>query len=305
VPAPALRPLSGRPSPTPAPSHGPLVRPLPGRDPVGHLVTGWEPHRPLGDGLVRRFVHAYASSFTMPVHLLGGRVVRRPAYVVWDLGRPAGGLFDGAMLLRPLPYLGWEDVIDDLEADLLPAASGEVMVFSPWPTPDLQARGWRLEGHPPLLLRPGGCPEPPPPPWLDLVAVDDATTLADWERVAVDGYPLDELRPAWTGALADDRLLADPSFHAWVGYADGQAVAIGTSYVAHGLNVFTLGVTLPEHRGRGAWHVLARRRLDRFATLPAMGLFSDLSRGPAEGLGFVPLARWTVWSRERVLPSAG
>lgn len=276
-------------------STGPVVAPRPGSDPEDHLVTGWEPHRPLGDGLVRRFVHAYASSFTGPVHHMGGRVVQRDDHVAWDLGRP-GGLFTGAMLLRPPPPDAWPSVMAAVERDLDAEAAREATLFSPWPTPDLSGRGWRLVGHPPLLLRARGEPAPPPPAWLELRRVADADTLADWERVAVLGYPITGVEAA-PGALVDDRLLADPAFHAWVAYADGSPVAIGTSYVVHGMNVFMLGVTLPSHRGRGAWDALARRRLAAFPGLPAAAIVSDLSRSPAQRLGFLPLQRWTVWSR--------
>ena len=174
-----------------------------------------------------------------------------------------------------------------------------MILFSPWPTPDLSYRGWRLSGHPPLLLRPSGSPDPTTPPWLEIREVSDAVSLADWERVAIDGYPLEGLASAARGSLVDARVLTDPHLHAWVGYVDAQPIAIGTSYVVHGLHVPTLGVTLSEHRGRGAWHLLMRRRLATFRSLPAMSLFSDHSRPPAEGLGFLPLARWTVWLRER------
>jgi hypothetical protein len=278
--------------------------PVPGADPAGHLPTGWESHRSLSDGLVRRFVYAYASSFTGPVALMGGQVVQREAYVTWDRGISAG-LFNGAMLLQPLPYTGWGRIIRGLEADLVATGTGEVILFSPWPTPDLTDRGWRLSGHPPLLLRPSGVPQPPTPAWLEVREVADRRTLADWERVAIEGYPLDELRPAERGRFVDERILADARFHAWVGYVDGDPIAVGTSYLVHGLHVPTLGVTLPEHRGRGAWHILMLRRLSTFRSLPAMSLFSDHSRPPAEGLGFLPLARWTVWLRQRPGPDTG
>jgi hypothetical protein len=287
----------------PAAARPPLVRPLGGVDEPGHLADGWEPHRPVGDGLVRRFVHAYASSFASPVALVGGHVVRRAEHVVWDLGRPSG-LYDGAMLLRPLPFTGWQHALAALEADLLPDGDGEVLLFSAWPTPDLRPRGWELAGHPPLLLAPRGGRAPATSPWLEVVEVEDAATLADWERVAVEGYPFDECLPWQPGRLFDVRVLADRGLRAWVGYVDGTPAAIGTAYVAHGVVVFTLGVTRPEHRGRGAWEVLARQRLAIRPELPAMGLFSDLSRGPAERLGFLPLTRWTVWTRSRPASSA-
>jgi hypothetical protein len=142
-----------------------------------------------------------------------------------------------------------------------------------------------LLGHPPLLRRPAGEVEPPPPGWSDVVEVTDGRTLADWERVAIEGFPFDDLRPASPGRLVDPRLLADRCFHAWVGYLDGEPVSIGTSYLAHGVNVFTLGVTLPDHRGRGAWQLHARRRLARFPSRPAMGLFLGREPRPRRGVG--------------------
>jgi hypothetical protein len=278
----------------------PAVHPVPGADEPGHLADGWEPHREVADGLVRRFVFAYASSMAGPVAALGGRVVRRDGFVVHDLGRPAG-YYNGVTLLRPLPYAGWEDVLTELEPTIDRDGGGELLLWSAWPTPDLSSFGWQRVGYPPLLLLPRPELGPPPPSWLRVEPVEDARRLADWERVAVEGYPFTSSQPARPGTLVDDRLLHDPGFHAWVGY-DGRApVTIGTSYVAHGCHVFALGVTLPSHRGRGAWQAMAHRRLAAFPHLPALSLFSDMSRPPAEAIGFLPLSRWTVW----VLPRSG
>ena len=33
--------------------------------------------------------------------------------------------------------------------------------------------------------------------------------------------------------------------------------------------------------------------------LPAVGVFSDMSRPPAEALGFLPVTRFTLWHRPR------
>jgi hypothetical protein len=287
-----------QPDDQPEPAAAAVLTPGQGADPAGYLATGWETHRPLSDGLVRRFVYAYASSFTSPVTLMGGRVVRRRSYVTWDQHAPAG-FFNGAMLLQPLPHTGWDRIVDDLEGDLLTSGTGQVTLFSPWPTPDLTDRGWRLSGHPPLLLRPSGEPAPPIPDWLEIREVADARTLNDWAEVAIEGYPFEELAAGARGRFVDERILEDPRLHAWVAYVDGQPIAIGTSYVVHGMHVPTLGVTLPEHRGRGVWHLLMRRRLATFPGLVAMSLFSDHSRGPAQGLGFLPLSRWTVWQYDR------
>jgi hypothetical protein len=277
----------------------PAVRPIPGADEAGHLADGWEPHREVADGLVRRFVFAYASSMAGPVAALGGTVVRRDGFVLHDLGHPAG-YYNGVTLLRPLPYAGWQDVVAELDATIDRDAGGELLLWSAWPTPDLSSLGWDRVGHPPLLLLPPRLePVPPPPSWLRVEPVEDARRLADWERVAVEGYPFTSSQPVRPGVLVDDRLLRDPGFHAWVGYDGGTPVTIGTSYIAHGCHVFALGVTLPTHRGRGAWQAMAHRRLAAFPQLPALSLFSDMSRPPAERIGFLALSRWTVWSLPR------
>lgn len=293
--------MNAAPAVPPAP---PRVGPVPGQDPEGHLRHGHEPWVGPEDTFERRFVLAYADYLSAWAAAHGGRVVQRPGWAVHDHGRPSG-MFAGASLLQPLPFEGWRNQLDGIEVDLVPGGRGEVTLWSAWPTPDLSRRGWRLEGHPPLLLRPPGpVPSPRPASWLEVVEVHDDRTLADWERVAVEGYPFTECLPLRPGAFAAPALLDDPAFRAWVGYArtpqaSRRAVAAGSSYLSHGVGVLALGVTLPEARGRGAWHELARRRLEQLEHVPTASLFSDLSRRPAEGLGFLPLNRWTVWTRER------
>ena len=276
----------------------PVVRPTVGTDAPGRLATGWEAHRKVDDGLVRRFLFAYASSLAGPVAAMHGRVVRSDDFVLHDLARPAG-YYNGVTLLRPLPFDAWEAVVATIHATIDHDARGEMLLWSAWPTPDLAGHGWELVGHPPLLLHPRPGPSPAPPAWMRIEPVRDARGLADWERVAVEGYPFEDCQPPQPGIVVDDRVLRDPLFHAWVGYAGDEPITIGTSYVAHGVNVFALGVTLPAYRGRGAWRAMAHRRLSAFPHLPAMSLFSDMSRPPAEELGFLPLTRWTVWSLRR------
>ncbi|MCA1672601.1 MAG: hypothetical protein LC799_10485, partial [Actinobacteria bacterium] len=77
--------------------------------------------------------------------------LRRDDLVAADLGHPSG-LYNSAVLLRPPERL--EDVVADLEAFYDGHGAGDVELWSPWPTPDLAGRGWELEGHPPLLIRP-------------------------------------------------------------------------------------------------------------------------------------------------------
>jgi hypothetical protein len=62
---------------------------------------------------------------------------------------------------------------------------------------------------------------------------------------------------------------------------------------------FSLGVTLPSARRRGYWAAMAGVRLVEAPGLPAVGVFSDMSRPSAEALGFLPIIRFTLWHRPR------
>jgi hypothetical protein len=74
---------------------------------------------------------------------------------------------------------------------------------------------------------------------------------------------------------------------------------VGSLFVGSGLAAFSLGVTLPEARRRGYWAAMAGVRLLEEPGLPAVGVFSDMSRPSAEALGFVPITRFTLWHRPR------
>jgi hypothetical protein len=115
--------------------------------------------------------------------------------------------------------------------------------------------------------------------------VTGAAGLRDWEQVAVDGFPYRELQPYRPGVLLGERALDHERLRLWVGYEGDRPVCMGTLFVDAGVAAFSLGVTLPEARRRGYW--------------AAVGIFSDMSRPPAEALGFLALTRFTLWHRPR------
>ncbi|MCV2490914.1 hypothetical protein OF117_16285 [Geodermatophilus sp. YIM 151500] len=267
------------------------------------LTTGWEPGLADADSLCLAWLRHWADQLDLFATAAGGTVVRDERFVLADHRRPAG-FFSAAVLMQPpADPAGWHDLLSDLGV-ATSGARGAVHLWSLWPTPDLRSRGWELDGHPPLLVRPprqptadagaAGAPGPEPVP------VDDAASLAEWERVLVDGYPMRDLQPFRAGALLGPALLDDPRIRFLLTRdRDGVPVAASAQFVAHGLAGFATGVTLPSARRAGHWWRHARARLAAEPDLWHVGAFSDDSRPGAERLGFVPVLRHTLWHRER------
>ena len=263
---------------------------------VQHLTTGWEPGLPPADTVLRNFVLAWAESLAGPVRAQGGRVVRTADALIADLGRP-GSYYTSAVLLRPPEPDRWDQVLDGIERTMFCCGAGQVHLWSAWPTPDLTARDWRLEGHPPFLLRPPGGPIPPASD-LDVHEVDSREELRDWERVVVESYPMPDLGPWRPGVLFTPAVLSS-GLRMWVGYSDHEPVAAAASYVAFDLHVLAMGVVVPRVRGKGSWRTLLRTRLATYPDLPSASLFSDMSRPGAQEHGFWPISRFTLWVRDR------
>lgn len=261
------------------------------------LTTGWEASASVDDTILRRYLFHWAAYCDAYAEAAGGTTKRVDAWAAADLRRPSG-YFNSVTLLQP-PGRDFEDHLDEIEA-FYDGGAGEILLWSAWPTPDLTARGWELIGHPPLLVRPPAEIQPPPPaPDVDVRRVHTPEALAEWERVAIEGYPMPELEHARPGELADPSLLDDNRFGFWTGHHDDAAVSIGTSFVEHGIASFALAVTKPEARRLHHWQRHAVERLRHTPDVWTTGVFSDHSRPGAEQIGFIPITRLTLWSRPR------
>jgi hypothetical protein len=260
------------------------------------LTTGWESGLADSDSICLRWLRHWSAQLAAVAGAAGAPVVQDERHLLVDHGRPAS-YFNAAVLLAP-----WGDdaaffaLVDEIEARTA-GGSGDVYLWSLWPTPDLRGRGWELDGHPPLLVR------PPSPVTFEGPLPDRVRTpaeLADWERVVVEGYPMDDLRPFRPGVLAAPGLLDDPRLRFWTSSAeDGTPVTASAQFVAHGLAGFAMGVTLPGHRHAGHWARHVRLRLALEPDLWHVGVFSDFSRAGVERAGFVPVVRHTLWHRTR------
>ena len=265
------------------------------------LRAGWEPDTPAGDTLLRRFLLNVSASTAAHVGAMGGRLLSRNDLMACDLGRPAA-FFNCATLLRPLAAENRAVVLAALDTFFglrTGIGTGDVWLFSAWPTPDLRPDGWKLAGHPPLHLLPAGRLLPPPPPDLRIEPVGNASALRAFEDVAVRAYPFPDLQPLTARALIDERVLADDRLRMWVGWVGARPVGVAAAFVEHGINDVTLVATLPEARRRGFGEALTWWAALADPALPAMLLSSDPGRPVYERMGFLPLLRFTLWYRER------
>jgi GNAT superfamily N-acetyltransferase len=265
------------------------------------LATGWEAGAPASDTLLRAFLLNMGAFSTELGAAMGGQTLRRDDLRACDLGRPAG-LANNAILLQPLGA-GLQDdlltILDDFFGFGRDDRSGEVVLISAWPTPDLRPRGWTLMGHPPLHLLPAGATAPAPPAELRFEQVQDEAALREWEAVAVAGYPMPDLEPVLPGALYDERVLGDERLRLWVGRWEGKPIAVSGAFVADGINDVVFVATLPEARGRGYGAALTWQAALTEPGLPAMLLSSEPGRPLYDRMGFLPLFRFTLWVRGR------
>lgn len=251
------------------------------------LRTGWEPDAPVTDTLARRFVFAYADRTAEMARRTGGRTTERVGARMADLASPFG--YDNAVVLTAPP-----------RPEQLPALLAAAGAFFPperwwsllslFPTPDLRPYGLVLDGHPPVMFRPPS-PSPPPHPGLDVRAVTDEATLADFGRTLVTGYGLDEVG---VPAIADLSLTGS-LLYLVVGYVDGEPVATAGSAVHHGIVEIDWVAVLPDARGRGYGGAVTAAVADVAPELPAMLISSDDGHPVYRRLGFWDLFRATMW----------
>jgi hypothetical protein len=265
------------------------------------LETGWLPTTPAGDTVFRRFLLNWAAMCAVSARLHGGETLEDVAFSLADSGR-ASGFSNCATLLQPLAAERGEETLATISGFFAfddPAKSGFVLLFSLWPTGDLRPFGWRLMGHPPLHLLPAGAAPRPAPPELEVQPVRDRAGLDAWAKVAIEGFPLEELAGSPPRDLMPDGWLDEPRARLWIGAVAGEPVAASAAWVEHGITDVTLVATLPAARRRGYGEALTWHAALADPTLPAMLFSSDEGRPVYERMGFLPLQRVTLWYRPR------
>jgi hypothetical protein len=267
-------------------------------DPDEHLANGWERDLPSDDTLLRAYVDAFTDMCAAVARASGGRVLQGDDVAAADTRSPVGYMNAG-VLLAPLSESRAADVVAQLTSFFEGGPGGPWMVFSATPTPDLRSYGLKPVGHPPLMLRPAGGSRRPPPPDLEVVEVVDAATLRTLEQTAIDAYPMPELAGAGAGGFMPASLLDDDSFRFFLGLVDGEPV--GTSMAHRGASMSHVEyVTATQAvRGRGYGEAMTWPATLADADAPSMLIASDLGRPTYERMGYLPVARFTLWAGER------
>jgi hypothetical protein len=133
-----------------------------------------------------------------------------------------------------------------------------------------------------------------PPPDVVVEEVTTAERLAVAERVAIDGYPIEELADAPAGAAFPPGML-ETGVLCRLGLLEGEPVAVGLRHRSRAVVNLCLGATLPAARRRGVWESLVWARVADAPDLPAVAYTSDFSRPGFKRMGFLPVTRFTLW----------
>ena len=199
--------------------------------------------------MLRRFVVGYAEWLESSGRRAGHPTLRTDDVVAVDESS-AHLLLNHSVLLRPLddPARA-ETLVADLHGFFGARDGGAFSVFNPWAGP--VPPGLTVGGHPPFMLRVPGGERPAVPPGLELVEVDSADLLAEYEQVLVDGFPLESLQPWQRGVALHESVVGAPGMRCFIGRVEGRAVTVATSIVSPGLNHVEWVATLPDARGRG------------------------------------------------------
>jgi GNAT superfamily N-acetyltransferase len=263
------------------------------------LEDGWSTMSPATDNVLLDASRAMVEAYADLGRAVGGAVVDHPELGLYVMDMRSPCLFGNqAHLTRPLTDAEVPAVVQALRAGYQPGG-GPYLVFSSWPTSDLRPHGFHLAGHPPLMLRPRGtAPAALTVAGLRIVEVRTEAELADFERALVEGYPAPALQP-WTPQCFYPPAALDTGWHFYVGYEGDRAVATASAWVGEWLTLVEMVSTRPECRGRGYGAAITAVAQSADPANPAVLLASDPGRPVYEGLGYIPLLRFTLWTGTR------
>jgi GNAT superfamily N-acetyltransferase len=134
---------------------------------------------------------------------------------------------------------------------------------------------------------------------LEIVRVADAETLETFERTAIDAYPLPELAGLHAGTFMPTALVDDDRFLFFLGLVDGGPIGTSMAHLGASMSHVEYVSAMPAARGRGYGEAMTWPATTADAEAPSMLIASDLGRPTYERMGYLPMARFTVWAGTR------
>jgi ribosomal protein S18 acetylase RimI-like enzyme len=193
-----------------------------------------------------------------------------------------------------------------------PAERGRVVVEDSFDSLALPAGDGVTVDRYPLMIRPPAAIEPLPgrdpggagagnAARVHVVQAADGQTLAQAERVIVDGFPRRALQPFRPGRMLPPLVLTIPGWQTWLAYHDGEPAAACCTFddgAALGINWLA---ALPQHRSHGLGRAVLCAALGLFAQRPAVLVATKAGVSLYSSLGFRTVTE-AAWYRS---PGAG
>jgi GNAT superfamily N-acetyltransferase len=176
-------------------------------------------------------------------------------------------------------------------------ARGRVVVEDSFGELTLSAADGVTVDRMPVMARASGVLSTPAAgPGVRVMQAADPGTLAQAERVIVDGFPQRALQPYRPGRSLPPLVLAVPGWRTWLAYRDGEPAAACCTYD----DGATVGVywlaTLPRHRSRGLGRAIMSAALGAAPGRPAVLVATAAGEPLYAALGFQAVSE-AAWYR--------
>lgn len=264
----------------------------PTRSEVDSLESGWLASTPDGDNIVTDTSRAQSRAY----HALataGGYATAVDAELGLSLSdtQSASPFGNVAVLSRPLTVDATRLAVSAMRDFYGSADGGPFIIFSAWPTLELDAEGFTLAGHPPLMVR--WEPDHNPNRFdADVREVGCAAELEDFERTLVESYPAPELLPWDAGCFLGPEAL-ESSWKFFVVYDGGAPVGTAASFATSTVTLIEMVAVKGSARGKGLGSAVTAAAAGSDPSRPAVLISSDLGRPVYTRLGFTTINRFT------------
>jgi len=172
-------------------------------------------------------------------------------------------------------------VVEDSFGELVLPAGGELTV----------------DRMPVMVKSAGGAGRPAPGAGVRVGPAADRDTLAQAERVIVDGFPQRALQPYRPGRMLPPLVLTVPGWRTWLAYRGGEPAAACCTYDdGAALGVYWLA-TLPRHRGWGLGRAVMSAALAACPGRPAALVATAAGEPLYSSLGFRAVSE-AAWYRK-------